>query len=78
MAFSPENLKSWVESREFHAFIQTATYPPFTKGILRWHHADGCAGSMPLLRNSSSHYTLKVRGFTPCGLPVPNVYMSAK
>ena len=32
MAFSPENLKIWVNSREIHAFIQTATYPPFTKG----------------------------------------------
>ena len=32
MAFSPENLKFWVNSREIHAFIQTATYPPFTKG----------------------------------------------
>ena len=32
MAFSPENLKIWVNSREIHAFIETATYPPFTKG----------------------------------------------
>ena len=32
MAFSPENFKIWVNSREIHAFIQTATYPPFTKG----------------------------------------------
>ena len=32
MAFSPENLKIWVNSREIHAFIQAATYPPFTKG----------------------------------------------
>ena len=32
MAFSPENLKIWVNSREIHAFIQTATYPLFTKG----------------------------------------------
>ena len=32
MAFSPENLKIRVNSREIHAFIQTATYPPFTKG----------------------------------------------
>ena len=32
MAFYPENLKIWVNSREIHAFIQTATYPPFTKG----------------------------------------------
>ena len=32
MAFSPENLKIWVNSREIHAFIQTATYPRFTKG----------------------------------------------
>ena len=32
MAFSPENLKIWVDSCEIHAFIQTATYPPFTKG----------------------------------------------
>ena len=32
MAFPPENLKIWVNSREIHAFIQTATYPPFTKG----------------------------------------------
>ena len=28
---SPRNLKIWVDSREIHAFIQTATYPPFTK-----------------------------------------------
>ena len=35
MAFSPENLKIWVDSREIHAFIQTATYPPFTKGTHR-------------------------------------------
>ena len=34
MAFSPENLKIWVNSREIHAFIQTATYPPFTKGTV--------------------------------------------
>ena len=35
MAFPPENLKFWVESREIHACIQTATYPPFTyvKGL---------------------------------------------
>ena len=32
IAFSPENLKIRVNSREIHAFIQTATYPPFTKG----------------------------------------------
>ena len=32
MAFPPENLKIWVNSREIHAFIPTATYPPFTKG----------------------------------------------
>ena len=31
MAFSPENLKILVNSREIHAFIQTATYPLFTK-----------------------------------------------
>ena len=32
MAFSPENLKILVNSREIHAFIQTATYSLFTKG----------------------------------------------
>ena len=32
MAFSPENLKIWVDSREYSRIIQTATYPPFTKG----------------------------------------------
>ena len=32
MAFSPESLKIWVDSREIHAFIQTPTYSPFTKG----------------------------------------------
>ena len=32
MAFYPENLKIWVNSREIYAFIQTATYPPFMKG----------------------------------------------
>ena len=32
MAFSPKNLKIWVNSREIHAIIQTATEPPFTKG----------------------------------------------
>ena len=38
MVFSPENLKIWLNSREIHAFIQTATYPPFTKGtvLLLW------------------------------------------
>ena len=30
--FPPKNLKIWVNSREIRAFIQTATYPPFTKG----------------------------------------------
>ena len=41
MAFSPENLKIWVNSRDIHAFIQTATYPPFTKGtkVVIWTHA---------------------------------------
>ena len=34
MAFPPENLKIWVNSREIRAFIQTATYPPFTKGTM--------------------------------------------
>ena len=33
MAFSPENLKIWVDSRKYLRQIQTATYPPFTKGI---------------------------------------------
>ena len=32
MAFSPENLEIWVDSREYSRPIQTATYPPFTKG----------------------------------------------
>ena len=32
MAFSPKNLKIWVNSREIHAIIQTATSRPFTKG----------------------------------------------
>ena len=32
MAFSPENLKIWVHSREYSRHIQTATYPPFMKG----------------------------------------------
>ena len=36
MAFSPENLKILVNSREIHAFIQTATYPLFTKGTMIW------------------------------------------
>ena len=31
MAFSPENPKIWVDSREYSHPIQTATYPPFTK-----------------------------------------------
>ena len=35
MAFPPENLKFWVDSREYLRIIQTATYPPFTKGT-RW------------------------------------------
>ena len=34
MAFSPKNLKIWVNSREIHAIIQTATKRPFTKGTL--------------------------------------------
>ena len=29
---SPEKLKIWVESHEYSRPIQTATYPPFTKG----------------------------------------------
>ena len=32
MAFPPENLEIWVDSREYSHPIQTATYPPFTKG----------------------------------------------
>ena len=32
MAFSPDNLKFWVDSREYSRPIQKATYPPFTKG----------------------------------------------
>ena len=32
MVFSPENLEIWVDSREYSRPIQTATYPPFTKG----------------------------------------------
>ena len=32
MAFSSENLEIWVDSREYSHPIQTATYPPFTKG----------------------------------------------
>ena len=35
MAFSPGNLNIWVGPRAIHAFIQTATYPPFTKGTTR-------------------------------------------
>ena len=35
MAFSPENLKIWVNSREIHAFIPMATYPLFMKGTDR-------------------------------------------
>ena len=38
MAFSTENLKILVTSREIHAFIQTATYPLFTKGT--WKNED--------------------------------------
>ena len=34
MAFSPENLKICVDSCEIHAFIQTATYPPSTRGTV--------------------------------------------
>ena len=34
MAFSPKSLQIWVDSREIHAFIPTATYPPFTKGTI--------------------------------------------
>ena len=32
MAFSPENLKIWVNPREYSRIIETDTYPPFTKG----------------------------------------------
>ena len=32
MAFSPENLEIWVTSREYSGPIETAAYPPFTKG----------------------------------------------
>ena len=35
MAFPPENLKIWVDSREYLRQNQTATYPPFTKGT-KW------------------------------------------
>ena len=41
MVFSPENLKFWLNSREIHAFIQTATYPPFTKGTKLWKTRHG-------------------------------------
>ena len=34
MAFSPETLKCWVDSREYSRPIQTATYPPFTNGTI--------------------------------------------
>ena len=46
MAFPPETLEIWVDSREIHAFIQTATYLPFTKGTLsvRWWRAWGSPG----------------------------------
>ena len=32
MVFPRQKSKFWVDSREIHAFIQTATYPTFTKG----------------------------------------------
>ena len=32
MVSPPENLKMWVNSREYSRIIQTTTYPPFTKG----------------------------------------------
>ena len=32
MGFPPENLEIRVDSREYSRPIQTATYPPFTKG----------------------------------------------
>ena len=32
MALSSENLEIWVNWREYSRPIQTATYPPFTKG----------------------------------------------
>ena len=35
-----ENLKSWVDSREYSRPIQTATCPPFTKGSMRPRRAD--------------------------------------
>ena len=34
MAFSSENLEIWVDSRKYSRPIQTATYPPFTKGTM--------------------------------------------
>ena len=36
MVYSPGNLEIWVDSREYSRPIQTATYPPFTKGT--WEH----------------------------------------
>ena len=47
MAFPPENLKIWVNSREIHAFIQTATNPLFTKGTIA-----SCGGMSFLLRTT--------------------------
>ena len=32
MAFPPESLEIWVDTREYSHPIETATYPPFTKG----------------------------------------------
>ena len=37
MAYSPENLEFWVNSREYSRPIQRASYPPFKKGTSILH-----------------------------------------
>ena len=58
MAFSPENLKILVNSRQMHASIQTATYSLFTKGTWRTptaRPAGGQSGEGQRLTSDAPH-----------------------
>ena len=59
MVFSPENLKIWLNSREIHAFIQTATYPPFTKGTVL---SQVWANNLAFLQSALDSGVVPIRG----------------
>ena len=70
MAFSPENLKIWVNSREIHAFIPTAIYPRFTKGTQQRRLLD-----QPVSLRTSPAGTLSTKDLpliapSSCGTPI--------